>query len=188
MARYEFIDAEKATTGSDGARRYSIKQMCQWLEVSVSGYYEWLDRPASATAQWRDRLKPVIVKAFTDSDSRYGYRRVHAQLARWGIRCHPEVVRDLMRELDLVPCQPRRFPQGHHQAGGQARRHPRPDQPGLHRHRPRTEAGRGHHLHPHLGRLGLPRPGHRLLLPQDRGLGDGRQLQDPTHPGVSSQG
>jgi putative transposase len=112
MARYEFIDAEKATTSSDGTRRYSIRQMCRWLQVSVSGYYEWLTRPASATQEWRERLKPLIVKAFTDSGGRYGYRRVHAQLARWGRYCHPEVVRDLMRELDLVSCQPRRSRKG----------------------------------------------------------------------------
>jgi len=112
MARYEYIDVEKATTDSNGTRRYSIKQMCRWLEVSVSGFYEWLGRPASATARWRDRLKPLVVKAFTDSDARYGYRRVHAQLARWGVRCDPEVVRGLMRELDLVPCQPRRSRKG----------------------------------------------------------------------------
>jgi hypothetical protein len=112
MARFEYIDAEKATTNSDGTPRFSIKKMCLWLEVSVSGYYEWLARPASATTEWRDRLKPLIVKAFTDSDGRYGYRRVHAQLARWGQRCCPELVRDLMRELGLVACQ-----------------HPRPGQP-----------------------------------------------------------
>jgi hypothetical protein len=112
MARYEFIDAEKVTLNSDGTRRYSIKQMCRWLEVSTSGFYEWLSRPASATAQWRERLKPLIIKAFTDSDSRYGYRRVHEQLARWGQLCHREVVRDLMRDLGLVPCQPRRSRKG----------------------------------------------------------------------------
>jgi len=112
MARYEFINAEKATVNSDGTPRYSIKKMCGWLEVSVSGYYEWLTRPASATAQWRDRLKPLIVKAFTDSDGRYGHRRVHAQLTRWGQQCTPELVRALMRELGLVACQPRRSRKG----------------------------------------------------------------------------
>jgi hypothetical protein len=49
-ARYEFLDAQKATRNSDGTPRYSIKQMCAWLQVSTSGYYEWLSRPASATA------------------------------------------------------------------------------------------------------------------------------------------
>jgi putative transposase len=112
MARYEFINAEKATLNSDGTRRYSIKKMCGWLEVSVSGYYEWLSRPMSATAQWRERLKPLILKAFTDSDGRYGYRRIQEQLARWGQYVHEDTVRDLMRELGLVACQPRRSRKG----------------------------------------------------------------------------
>ena len=112
MARYEFIDVEKATVNGDGTLRYSIKAMCRWLKVSTSGYYEWLARPASATAQLRERLKPLIVKAFTDSEGRYGYRRVHAQLARWGQLCSDELVRDLMRELGLVSCQPRRSRKG----------------------------------------------------------------------------
>lgn len=112
MARYELIDAEKATRNDDGTARYTIRQMCRWLAVSGSGYYEWLGRPPSATATWRERLKPLIVKAFTDNDGRYGYRRVAAQLARWGQHVHPETVRDLMRELDLVSCQPRRSRRG----------------------------------------------------------------------------
>jgi putative transposase len=112
MARYEFIDAEKAATNHDGTQRYSVKQMCRWLKVSTSGFYEWLSRPVSATARRREQLKPLIVKAFTDSEERYGYRRVHQQVARWGQHCHREVVRDLMRELDLVPCQPRRSRKG----------------------------------------------------------------------------
>jgi transposase InsO family protein len=110
--RYEFIDAKKATTNPDGTVRYSVKQMCAWLEVSTSGFYEWASRPASATEQRRDRLKPLIVKAFEDNKGRYGYRRVHAVLARWGQACTPELVRVLMRELGLVPCQPRRSRKG----------------------------------------------------------------------------
>lgn len=112
MARYEFIDAEKATCTTDGTRRYSVAQMCRWLAVSTSGYYEWLTRPASAAARRRERLAPLVLKAFTDADGRYGYRRVHAQLARWGQHCHPELVRDLMRDLGLVACQPRRSRRG----------------------------------------------------------------------------
>jgi putative transposase len=112
MARYEFIDAEKATTDSDGTPRYSVKQMCRWLKVSTSGFYEWAARPMSATARRRADLKPLIVKAFTDSDGRYGYRRIQVQLARWGQYVHEDVVRDLMRELGLVACQPRRSRRG----------------------------------------------------------------------------
>lgn len=112
MARYEFIDAEKATLNGDGTHRYSIKQMCTWLEVSTSGYYDWLSRPASETAQFRERLKPLVIKAFTDHDGRAGYRRVNVQLRRWGVVCGDELVRDLMRELGLVACQPRRSRKG----------------------------------------------------------------------------
>ncbi|WP_372452723.1 hypothetical protein [Pseudonocardia nigra] len=32
---------------------------------------------------------------------------MHAQLARAGVPCGPELVHDIMRELDLRPCQPR---------------------------------------------------------------------------------
>ena len=42
MARYEFIDGERATTNSDGTARYSVRKMCAWLAVSASGFYEWV--------------------------------------------------------------------------------------------------------------------------------------------------
>ena len=45
--------------------------------------------------------------SFQDSDATYGYRRVHAHLARLGEHADPETIRLLMRELGLVPCQPR---------------------------------------------------------------------------------
>lgn len=97
--KFAFIDAEKAM--------FPIVKMCVWLEVSTSGFYEWRGRPTSATAQRRQRLTALIRAIFEESDSTYGYRRVHAALARQGERCGPELVRDIMRELGLVPCQPR---------------------------------------------------------------------------------
>jgi putative transposase len=81
--------------------------MCQWLGVSSSGYYEWRGRPQSATAARREKLKELIVVIFEASDETYGHRRVHAALIRSGHGCSEELVRALMRELGLVPCQPR---------------------------------------------------------------------------------
>jgi putative transposase len=81
--------------------------MCSWLHVSSSGFFDWCRRPDSATAKRRSRLADLIVASFTDSDETYGYRRIHAQLARWGVPCGPELVRSIMRELGLQPCQPR---------------------------------------------------------------------------------
>jgi putative transposase len=98
-SRYEFIDAEEGN--------YPMTKMFGWAGVSSSGFYEWRNRPASATAQRRERLKTIITEVFDDSDGTYGYRRVHAVLARSEIAAGPELVRALMRELGLVPCQPR---------------------------------------------------------------------------------
>ena len=97
--KYSFIDAEKA--------HYPIVKMCVWLQVSTSGFYAWRDRPASATARRRARLAALIPAIFDAADGTYGYRRIHAALLRQGEDCGPELVRDLMRELRLVPCQPR---------------------------------------------------------------------------------
>jgi len=104
--RYEIIEAEKDTMTDTGDRKYTITKLCEWLDVSTSGYYEWRDRPESATAQRRAYLKLLVDKAFELSEETYGYRRIHAQLARWGEPCTPELVRGLMGELGLVPCQP----------------------------------------------------------------------------------
>lgn len=81
--------------------------MCAWLRVSASGFFDWRRRPDSATAQRRDRLARLITTIFRESDETYGYRRVHAQLARADVPCGPELVRAIMRDLDLHPCQPR---------------------------------------------------------------------------------
>ena len=81
--------------------------MCNWLEVSRSGFYDWKSRPKSATAKRRELLKIKIKALFEANNSEYGYRRIHAALARGGELCSPELVRRLMRELGLVPCQPR---------------------------------------------------------------------------------
>ena len=96
---YEFIDGLKYA--------YPVVKMCAWLEVSRSGFYDWRDRPTSATAERREALKVKITKIFYDEDETYGYRRIHAELARRGVAAGPELVRALVRELGLVACQPR---------------------------------------------------------------------------------
>jgi putative transposase len=48
-----------------------------------------------------------VRKSSDDSDGTYGYRRVHRDLAEWGVQAGPELVRSLMRELGLEACQPR---------------------------------------------------------------------------------
>jgi len=98
-ARYAFIASEEGN--------HSVVSMCRWSKVSRSGYYAWRDRPPSATARRRETLTAQIRWCFEYSDGTYGYRRVHAQLGRWGTVVDSETVRVIMRELGLVACQPR---------------------------------------------------------------------------------
>jgi len=106
--RFEFIDAEYAAyRESDDEHLPSIMMMCRWMEVSRSGFYDWRNAPESATAKRRAGLTLIIRKSSGDSNETYGYRRVHADLAAWGVPAGPELVRSIMRDLGLEPCQPK---------------------------------------------------------------------------------
>ena len=108
--KYAFIAAEYAANqASEVADAPTVETMCHWLSVSKSGYYEWKNRPASATQQRRDLLKIKIKVLFDSFDGTYGYRRIQAELVRGGEQVGEELVRQLMRELGLVACQPRPY-------------------------------------------------------------------------------
>jgi hypothetical protein len=90
-AKFAFIDGEKDN--------FPISKMCAWLGVSTSGYYEWRDRAPSPAARRRERLAKLITAIFEANHGTYGYRRIHAVLARSGEQASDELVRDLMRDL-----------------------------------------------------------------------------------------
>lgn len=91
----------------DAEEAYSVVFMCIMLSVSRSGYYEWKNRAPSDVERRRERLKLMIKAIFDANHGTYGYRRVHAVLVRSGEQVGDELVRQLMRELDLRPCQPK---------------------------------------------------------------------------------
>jgi putative transposase len=95
-------------------------QMCGWLGVSKSGYYEWRSRPQPAAAKRRELLKIKIRALFEVNNEEYGYRRMHQVLVRGGEECCPELVRQLMRELGLEPCQPKPWRRSLTEQDGQA--------------------------------------------------------------------
>lgn len=104
--RYEFIDTECVSVPAEGEAP-TVEQMCAWLAVSKSGFYEWRSRPQSKAEQRRELLKLKIKALFEANNEEYGYRWLHAALVRGGETVDDETVRKLMRELGLVPCQPR---------------------------------------------------------------------------------
>lgn len=107
--KYAFIAAEYAANKATGvADAPSIEKMCSWIGVSKSGYFEWKDRPPSGTVRRRGILTAKIKQIFEASDGTYGYRRVHAELARQNVAAGLELVRRLMRLAGLVPHQVRK--------------------------------------------------------------------------------
>ena len=117
--KYEFIDAEYATLPAEGDAP-AVVQMCEWLGVSKSGFYDWRTRPESETAQRRELLKIKIKALFEANNAEYGYRRIHAALVRGGETVDDETVRKIMRELGLEPCQPRPWRHSLTEQDGQA--------------------------------------------------------------------
>lgn len=70
-AKYAFIDSVEL----ECPRRFGLKNMCRWVGVSASGFFNWRSRPASAQAQRHDKLGALVAWSFDRSRGTYGYRR-----------------------------------------------------------------------------------------------------------------
>jgi transposase InsO family protein len=117
--KYEFIDAEYAILPAEGDAP-AVVQMCEWLGVSKSGFYDWRNRPESETARRHELLKIKVKALFEANNAEYGYRRIHAALVRGGEVVDDETVRKIMRELGLEPCQPKPWRHSLTEQDGQA--------------------------------------------------------------------
>lgn len=107
--KFEFIDAERANRAGNPVPLPTVARMCALLQVSKSGYYDWRDRPQSPTQQRRDLLADKIAALFAAFGATYGYRRIHAELLRTGEQVGDELVRTLMRKLELIAVQPKPY-------------------------------------------------------------------------------
>ncbi len=83
--------------------------MCEWLDVSRSGYYAWRGRPPSTHARQDERLRLLVREAHERSRKTYGSPRVHVELAEAGVRVSRKRVVRLMQEQQLVARQRRRY-------------------------------------------------------------------------------
>jgi len=102
IENYAFVAAEYADRVRAGAAGLTIAVMTALLGVSKSGYYEWQGRPPSDTWRRREELAAKVKALFDSFEGVYGYRRIHAELLRAGEHVGDELVRQLMREMNLV--------------------------------------------------------------------------------------
>lgn len=87
----------------------SIVNMCRWLGVSRSGYYDWKARDVDAV-QGRDASLRAAIRAIHErSRGTYGWRRIWIELEREGTRIGRDRLQRLMRAMGLQGVQKPRF-------------------------------------------------------------------------------
>ena len=82
----------------------SIKQMCEWAEVSRSGYYNWINntRINRARKHTQDTEDYALIKAAFDMMGEdKGARMIHMLLLQWGYLMNLKKVRRLMKKYGL---------------------------------------------------------------------------------------
>ena len=94
------------------AKGLSVCLRCELLGVSESGYWAWARRAPSDRALYDAWLLERIRAIHVASSGRYGSPRVHAMLARAGIRVGEKRVARLMRHAGLEGAHRRRRRRG----------------------------------------------------------------------------
>jgi putative transposase len=87
----------------DHREEYSVKRMCQLLDVNRSGYYAW--RPGKKSLREEENLVLVekIRTEFQASRRTYGSPRLQVALQRQGVVCGRHRVARLMRREGIAP-------------------------------------------------------------------------------------
>ena len=88
---------------------YSIRMMCELLNVSRSGYYAWRTRPESPRVKRDRELMPEIKRIHAQSKGVYGSPKIHAELIDEGHCVGRHKVAQLMRLERLRGCPKRRY-------------------------------------------------------------------------------
>ena len=89
--------------------QFPVTDMCEALEVSLSGYYAWLKRPASGRSQANETLLYHIRRVFEENDGNYGEPRICRDLREDGWRCGKTRVAKLMRKHGLRASHKQRY-------------------------------------------------------------------------------
>lgn len=87
--------------------RASVRQICEVLQWPRSSFY----KTAGADARQASgrQVGDLVEKIFHRHKGRYGYRRIHCEMADRAVVCAPQRVRRIMLQKGLRAIQPRRF-------------------------------------------------------------------------------
>ncbi len=88
---------------------FPVALMCDWLQVSRSGYYAWRGATASARSRQDDELLRLIQAIHTHARGNPGVRRVRAGLAALGHHVSGKRVWRLMRCAGLEGRHPKAY-------------------------------------------------------------------------------
>lgn len=80
---------------------HSVRDLCDLLEVSRSGYYAWQRGAETAREQANRELAAEIKQVFEAKRGRYGSPRITHELRRAGRTCNHKRVERLMRQKEL---------------------------------------------------------------------------------------
>lgn len=86
-----------------------MKQLCQVLGLSRSGYYQWANDRNSQRELADAELQPIVRNVFWQHRRRYGSRRIAVELKCMGYSCSRSRARKIMGQMNLVAIQPKSF-------------------------------------------------------------------------------
>lgn len=97
----KLTNREKAAAIGALRKRYPLNEMLECFAIPKSSYF--YNKTVMSMPDRYAELHERVRAAFTATDGRYGYRRVHALLTREGGTVSEKVVRRLMRDQDHHP-------------------------------------------------------------------------------------
>ena len=83
------------------SNKHAVRDLCDFLEVSRSGYYAWRNGPESAREKANRDVIDEIKQVFDTKRGRYGSPRITHELRRAGRTCNHKRVERLMRQEGL---------------------------------------------------------------------------------------
>ncbi|NIV96093.1 IS3 family transposase [candidate division KSB1 bacterium] len=88
---------------------FSVKGMCNFFDVSRSGFYEWLSRPESGRAIEEKKIVKEIKMIHEETHGTYGSPRMTVELNSRGQSISKNRVERIMRKYDISTEKPRIF-------------------------------------------------------------------------------